>query len=469
MGSPIVAAFERGRQARLQMEARAEEQEERKLRIEALRARMAQEKVELKWRARQNAIQDAQNTPIGQGAGGISPDGGSGIGNFQPPAGQQLEVPDHVRQMIMSRANPPAAPEMLNQQQGLLQALQRPVQLGQGGPVAQSAQPHGQLNLPEQRIAPNSATQGYGPITIPGVEEEGIEGRTDTAANIQNMIMQRKMQDAKIAAMGRPDQSITPFEAWQKRNPNKPISEWFKESTANTPRAAPRTILTSQGVMQWNPETKAYDIKAGDRPPSLASGGDDGSKRLTVEELKNFPELSMGATRADARGMRPKAGAAKPSSGVEKRAMNFFIRAENSSRDLEALESYIVNQGLGGQTWNALSPNMAQSEEAQKLRQAQRAFTEARLRKDSGAAIPPEEFANDIRTYFPYPGDTPATLAQKKRGREAVLAGLKFEAGRAYAEYTGQESDDPSGAGKPKTMTLPDGRKLTLGADGLYR
>jgi hypothetical protein len=84
-------------------------------------------------------------------------------------------------------------------------------------------------------------------------------------------------------------------------------------------------------------------------------------------------------------------------------------------------------------------PNMLQTSEQQAYRQAQRAFTEARLRKESGAAIPESEFINDARTYFAQPGDSPQTIAQKQKARETLLAGMKFASGKAFGEFYGDE------------------------------
>ena len=87
-----------------------------------------------------------------------------------------------------------------------------------------------------------------------------------------------------------------------------------------------------------------------------------------------------------------------------------------------------------------IAPNFLQTPEGQAYHQAQRAFTEARLRKDSGAAIPETEFENDRRTYFAHPGDTKEIAAQKERGRAAVLASLAFQSGRALNEFYGDEA-----------------------------
>ena len=145
--------------------------------------------------------------------------------------------------------------------------------------------------------------------------------------------------------------------------------------------------------------------------------------------------------RRDALGKTPGAGTEKSSSGVQKKALNFFNRAQQADKDLEALEPAIQSLGLGGQARMATMPNVLQSQDGQLYTAAQRAFTEARLRKDSGAAIPEQEFANDRRTYFVQPGDTTETQAQKRRARAAILASLAFESGQALGEFVGDADE----------------------------
>lgn len=130
----------------------------------------------------------------------------------------------------------------------------------------------------------------------------------------------------------------------------------------------------------------------------------------------------------------------KPSTGVEKRSLNFFNRAKDASTELEQVEDGIAGSGLLSQGWMNVAPNFLQSTQAQQYRAAQRAFTEARLRKDSGAAIPESEFDNDRRTYFVVPGDSAETVSQKRRARSSLLASLAFESGRALAEFYGDDA-----------------------------
>jgi hypothetical protein len=77
------------------------------------------------------------------------------------------------------------------------------------------------------------------------------------------------------------------------------------------------------------------------------------------------------------------------------------------------------------------------SEDIQKLRQAERNFVNAVLRRESGAAISESEFENAEKQYFPQPGDTSATLAQKAQNRQTTIAALNASAGGAPATSGG--------------------------------
>jgi hypothetical protein len=72
------------------------------------------------------------------------------------------------------------------------------------------------------------------------------------------------------------------------------------------------------------------------------------------------------------------------------------------------------------------------SPEFQLHQQSERNFINAVLRRESGAAISPEEFVNARQQYIPQPGDSPQVLAEKAKNRETVLGGMIREAGPAY-------------------------------------
>ncbi len=138
-------------------------------------------------------------------------------------------------------------------------------------------------------------------------------------------------------------------------------------------------------------------------------------------------------------------GSGKAPTGVQRQTLSFFNRANNAADELEKLEPAVQKMGVIDRGRLAYTPdwaNFTQSQTGQSYTAAQRAFTEARLRKDSGAAIPEQEFANDRRTYFVQPGDTAETIALKKKGRAAILASLAYGAGPALSEFYGDDAKD---------------------------
>jgi hypothetical protein len=73
--------------------------------------------------------------------------------------------------------------------------------------------------------------------------------------------------------------------------------------------------------------------------------------------------------------------------------------------------------------------NFLRTSEGQRYDQAKRDFINAILRQESGAVIGVDEFENAEKQYFPQPGDTADVIAQKRRNREAAIAGLKVASG----------------------------------------
>lgn len=151
----------------------------------------------------------------------------------------------------------------------------------------------------------------------------------------------------------------------------------------------------------------------------------------------------------------------RESSGQEKASLAFYNRAKEAEDTLtgggdDSLEDRIAKSGLMQQGRLAMAPNFLQSSEQQVYRQAQRAFTEARLRKESGANITASEYANDARTLFAQPGDLPEVVKKKRAARQRVLDGLKVGAGRAVSEYYGKGAVAPT-APTSKTRTIEVG------------
>ena len=67
----------------------------------------------------------------------------------------------------------------------------------------------------------------------------------------------------------------------------------------------------------------------------------------------------------------------------------------------------------------------------QQYRQAQEDWVRAKLRKESGASIATDEMDREIEAYFPRPGESPESVAQKRRARAVATEGMVLAAGRA--------------------------------------
>jgi hypothetical protein len=77
--------------------------------------------------------------------------------------------------------------------------------------------------------------------------------------------------------------------------------------------------------------------------------------------------------------------------------------------------------------------------EQQRYKQAADDWIRAKLRKESGAVIAKEEMEQEYKTYFPQPGNDPATIQQKAMARRQAEEQLIQSAGRAAPQLTEAE------------------------------
>lgn len=102
---------------------------------------------------------------------------------------------------------------------------------------------------------------------------------------------------------------------------------------------------------------------------------------------------------------------------LSKLAKEGTIRPGGIKQTLEGIAGAIPLIGSGLSEAAGSATNFTQSAEQQQVEQAQRDFVNAVLRRESGAAISPGEFANAQKQYFPQIGDKDPTLEQKARNR----------------------------------------------------
>ena len=133
-------------------------------------------------------------------------------------------------------------------------------------------------------------------------------------------------------------------------------------------------------------------------------------------------------------------GEPKPATIAERTALGFYNRAKEADDIIGGLDASKISptKVLAAMKNPLANPFLSGPEQA--MLQASRQFTQAKLRRESGATITTDEYATDFKTFFASPGDRPETIAQKAAAREAVLGDLKFQAGNAYGEYYGDQT-----------------------------
>jgi hypothetical protein len=131
--------------------------------------------------------------------------------------------------------------------------------------------------------------------------------------------------------------------------------------------------------------------------------------------------------------------AEKPPTEGERRALGFYERMKNAEEAMSTIEEALGKMSTFDQIRLKSAPDWAQTKEGQLYWQAVRQFTEARLRKESGAAIGQSEFDYSEKTFFRQPNDDPATVARKKAARKVLMDSARRESGRAYTQAYGEE------------------------------
>jgi hypothetical protein len=159
---------------------------------------------------------------------------------------------------------------------------------------------------------------------------------------------------------------------------------------------------------------------------------------LSAQQLENARLETEAKALANAKAKREAArpGGEDPNNS-QGMALGFYSRAK------KALDIYgegvpprsAVTQGL----INILPSGIVREHTSDARKNADTAaaeFIAATLRKESGAAISPAEYASQYERYFPVPGDDDKQLAIKKQLREQALESIRIQAGSAAPPAT---------------------------------
>lgn len=174
---------------------------------------------------------------------------------------------------------------------------------------------------------------------------------------------------------------------------------------------------TNQANAGANAHNAAAEASRAGKPNLQVVTTDDG--RVVVVD-KN----TATATPAVGPDGKPVMGKGGTLNGEQANALAFATRMSAADKIFEEMASKgveqpgLVKQGIGDMPFVGSVANRMQTEDQQRVEQAQRDFINAVLRRESGAAISVGEFANAARQYFPQPGDKPGVILQKAQARQ---------------------------------------------------
>lgn len=234
-----------------------------------------------------------------------------------------------------------------------------------------------------------------------------------------------------------------------------------KAQEAERARIARENVPATQALLRERPWLARQGVKVGDLiPKNVAFDAPPEVRPETGVVLIDTPDGPRYVRPSQALGNAPppKEAAPKPSTGEQKRALSYYNRGKQA---VDIIERPGTNGSLEDRmaTWVAQGasklPDWLKPSDQKAYVNAQRAFTQAKLRLESGAAISPAEYESDARTYFAQPGDTPVDLERKKALRAQVLDGLAQESGGAYGEYYGSPYQPQGIVGAAENRATP--------------
>jgi surface antigen len=176
-------------------------------------------------------------------------------------------------------------------------------------------------------------------------------------------------------------------------------------------------------------------IKVGDTMSTIAqkikNSGIWQSEQVTASD-EGFT-LSPGEVRYDSAGNIVASGGAplpKPLTEAQAKDVTYAQRTEESNTYINQLEKDIAKYNPLAYKAQSLAEgnvllNGTVDDKIRQSRQAERNFGTAVLRRESGAAISPSEFATMEKQYFPRPGDDEQTLRQKAQNRQTAITNFK--------------------------------------------
>lgn len=290
-----------------------------------------------------------------------------------------------------------------------------------------------------------SLTQSFKDNDIKAVQE-AWKTYQDTKEKSINYF-QKVMEDTQKAIKDAGDAKIAADKAYYEQV-EKPISDLSKQAAKN---GAPPAVVTaiaqgqsvdeaialSQGFIQEATgdlgEYLNYKRQAeanGQVAATYDTWMDTKQKREKQDKLDIAYASAYASTKGRLAAEKEAGVASKPLTEGQAKDFTYAQRGDQANAIVNNLANDIAQMDTATYTLNKLAEentisSMYVSEKFKNMRQAERNFLTAILRRESGAQIAPSEFEVGEKLYFPLPQDPVSTLIQKAQARETAIASFK--------------------------------------------
>lgn len=316
---------------------------------------------------------------------------------------------------------------------------------------------------------------------------QGLMAANEAKAMEQQQAYEQKRMEMEQRKYEAEQQRQQMLQQWAQSQPDPTGAALFPEEAYKQAHAAPAESVSIKtagelGLQGYPPETPVEVKMSGGQivdynpmPPPAAPAAPSGIQEYEFAKKQGYQgtftdykrEMAQaGATQVNLGGEKLPANyrwvdPANPAAGVEpipggpatkptdaqSLAGGFYERMNSASETIDALEE----SGYDPSTVShAAVPDMLAPPETQQYRQAQRDWVRSKLRKESGAVISEKEMADEIKTFFPQPNDSPKNIAQKRRARAIAERAMYRQAGPANV-------GDPLPRAAPTTPPPPPG------------
>ena len=206
--------------------------------------------------------------------------------------------------------------------------------------------------------------------------------------------------------------------------------------------------IEAEADIRGKTAAKYREPSAGARPDYQRVVVDGKETFLTPEEVR-------------ARGGVDAASRKRASTGMERQALGFYNRMNEAIDTMDAVEDGLSERDImliNNSPLPDLINNKLLSSAGQQYAQALSTYTEARLRKESGAAIPESEYATDRKTISRQANDQDDVRAQKRQTRRKTAEGVAYASGPAFEEFYGS----PFQRMESFSVKAPNGKTYTF-------